>query len=66
MRTTLVWRRAIRLPTVIDSAARMNITGCTMSLRSAKATNTSWISAANPAVLDATARNAVIGVGAPS
>ena len=32
-RTTLVWRKAIRLPTVMDRAARIQINGSHTSLR---------------------------------
>src|SRR3546814_16626086 len=53
------------LPTVMVAAARTHISGRTTSPRSAKAMNTSWSSATKPAALEATARKAVMGVGAP-
>ena len=61
-----VCRRAIRLPTVIVSADSPHISGSTTSLRDANAMRISWSRATKPADFDSTARNAVIGVGAPS
>src|SRR4029450_1909899 len=66
IRTTFVWRSATTLPIVIDSAARIHISGRTTSGRSANPMITSCSRATNPAALDDTERNAVIGVGAPS
>ena len=66
MRTMFVWRRAMRLPTVIVSAASTHMSGPTTSVRPGKATRISWSRATKPAAFEATARNAVIGVGAPS
>ena len=62
----LVWRRAMRLPTVIVSAASTHMSGSITSLRPSKATKMSWSRATKPAAFEATARNAAIGVGAPS
>ena len=42
------------------------MSGSTTSVRAANAMRMSWSSATKPAVFDSTARNAVIGVGAPS
>ena len=61
-----VWRSATRLPTVIDSAASTQNTGAHTSLRPKNPTKTSSSSATKPAAFDATERNAVTGVGAPS
>src|SRR5436190_23444089 len=66
MRTMFVWRSAMTLPTVIVATDSTQKRGCQMSIPSGKATNTSVINATKPAALDATDRNAVIGVGAPS
>ncbi len=66
MRTMFVWRSATRLPTVIESAASTQNTGSQTSLCPRNPTNTSVSSATNPAAFDATERNAVTGVGAPS
>src|SRR4029453_2597804 len=66
IRTTFVWRSATTLPIVIDSAARIHISGRTTSGRSANPMITSCTRGTNPAALDDTERNAVIGVGAPS
>src|SRR4029079_3812854 len=55
-----------RLPTVIVSAASVQKSGCHTSLWFQKAMYTRFRRATNPAVFDATDRNAVIGVGAPS
>ena len=66
MRTMLVWRRAIRLPTVIVSAASTQNSGPHTSARPRKPTKISWSRATKPAAFDATDRKAVTGVGAPS
>ena len=42
------------------------MSGSITSERAANAMRISWSSATKPAVFDSTARNAVIGVGAPS
>src|SRR5687767_14763089 len=63
---TLVWRSAIRFPTVMVITDSTQNSGCQTSSFPAKAMNTSASSATNPAVLLATDRKAVIGVGAPS
>src|SRR5438477_4723840 len=62
----LVWRSATRLPTVIVNADRTQNSGCQTSLPEGKATKTRVSSATKPAAFDATDKNAVIGVGAPS
>src|SRR6266542_1177743 len=61
-----VCRNAMRLPTVMVSAARTQNIGSHTSWRPKKPTNTSWSAATKPAAFDPTDRNAVIGVGAPS
>ena len=66
MRTMFVWRSATRLPTVIVSAASTQNTGCHTSLRPEEADEDELSSATKPAAFDATDRNAVTGVGAPS
>ncbi len=66
MRTTLVWRRAMKLPTNMVTAASTHMSGSHTSWRGQKPTNSSVISATKPAAFEATARNAVTGVGAPS
>src|ERR671911_2313296 len=65
-RTT--WRccRATKFPIVIvriDSTAKIGVQN---SYWTGKATNISWRSPAKPAALDAVARNAATGTGAPS
>src|SRR4051794_16951317 len=60
-----VWRRATRLPTVMVRAASTQNSGCHTSLADGKATNTSVSRATKPAALEATDKNAVMGVGAP-
>ena len=62
----LVCRSAIRLPTVMVMAASTHMSGPTTSVRPAKAMRMSWSRATKPAAFELTARNAVIGVGAPS
>ena len=59
-------RSAMRLPAVMEAAARNHSAGPYTSSRSQNPTNTSEPSATKPAVLEATDRKAVIGVGAPS
>ena len=54
MRTTFVWRRAMRLPTVIDAAESTHMRGSTTSGRPMKPTRISWRRATKPAVLEAT------------
>ena len=66
MRTTLVWRRAMRLPTVIEAAESTQIIGSYTSWRPRKPMKTSSMRATKPAVFDAVARKAATGVGAPS
>ena len=66
MRTMLVWRRAMRLPTVIVSAASTQKSGCQTSLAAGEADEDQLERATKPAAFDATDRNAVTGVGAPS
>ena len=66
MRTMLVWRRATRLPRIIDAAARIQMTGCHMSAFGKNPKITTDSSATNPPAFDATERKAVTGVGAPS
>src|SRR3954466_2231236 len=66
MRMTFVCRSAIRLPTVIVSAASVQNSGCQTLLWFQNAMYTRFSSATKPAAFDATDRNAVIGVGAPS
>ena len=66
IRTMLVWRRASTLPTVIVRTDSTQNMGSYTSLAEGKPTNSSVSSATNPAALDATDRNAVTGVGAPS
>ncbi len=66
MRMMFVWRRAMRLPTVMVSAANTHMSGPTTSERPAKAIRISCSRATNPAALELTARKAVMGVGAPS
>src|SRR3954451_8850021 len=56
----------MRLPIVIVSAARTQNMGSHTSCWLKKPTKTSSMIATNPAAFDATERNAVIGVGAPS
>src|SRR4051794_7275796 len=65
-RTMFVCRSAMRLPTVMVSAASTHSIGSHTSWRPRKPTNSSCMIATNPAAFDATDRNAVIGVGAPS
>ena len=65
-RMMLFWRNAMRLPTVIVSTASAQNIGCHTSCWWKKPTKTSWRMATKPAAFEATDRNAVIGVGAPS
>ena len=66
IRTMLVWRNATKLPRIIDAAARPQSTGCHMSAFGKNPKMTTDNSATNPPAFDATERNAVTGVGAPS
>src|SRR5438128_3794386 len=66
MRMMLVWRRATRLPRIIDAAARPQMTGCHMSAFGKNPKITTESSATKPPAFDDTDRNAVTGVGAPS
>ena len=61
-----VWRNATRLPTVIVSAASTQNSGPHTLDCAGKPMKMSWNRATKPAVFDATERNAVTGVGAPS
>ena len=64
MRTTLVWRRAMRLPTVMVTRGEHPEQRLPRRRsRPQKPTKTSVSSATKPAALEATARNAVTGVG---
>src|SRR5262249_37548094 len=65
-RTMLVWRRAVRLPSVIDAAASAHSTGCHAVCVPKKPKYTRLRMATKPPAFDATDRNAVTGVGAPS
>src|SRR4051812_14314988 len=65
-RTMFVCRKATTLPTVIVSAAITHMNGRYTSVACGKARYTSRIKATKPAAFDATLRNAVTGVGAPS
>ena len=65
-RTTCRCCRATKFPIVIvriDSTAKIGVQN---SYWAGKATNISWRSPAKPAALDAVARNAATGTGAPS
>src|SRR6478752_1158630 len=66
MRTMLVWRRARTLPTVIVSADSTQSSGRYTSSTPGKAMKISVMIATKPAAFDATEKNAVTGVGAPS
>ena len=66
MRTMLVWRSASTLPIVIVSAASTQMSGSYTSTASGKAMKINVTSATKPAAFDATDKNAVTGVGAPS
>ena len=66
MRTMFVWRSAARLPSVIDAAASTQRIGCHESARREEPEVDDVSSATNPPAFDATDRNAVTGVGAPS
>ena len=66
MRTMLVWRRATRLPKMIDAAASTHSTGSHESCDGKNPNRMMVSSATNPPAFDATERNAVTGVGAPS
>ena len=66
IRTMLVCRSAIKLPTVIVSAASAQNSGAHTSWRLRNPTYTSSRMATMPPVFDATDRKAVTGVGAPS
>ena len=66
MRTMLVWRRAMTLPTVIVSAASTQMNGWYTPSAAGKAMKISGTRATKPAALAATDKNAVTGVGAPS
>ena len=66
IRTMLVCRSAARLPNVMEAAARIQTIGCHESLE-LKNPNLMIVSrATKPPAFDATDRNAVTGVGAPS
>src|SRR4051794_17674037 len=56
----------MRLPTVIVSTASTQNIGCHTSRCWKKPTKTSSMMATNPPAFEATDKNAVIGVGAPS
>ena len=70
MRTMLVWRKAVRLPRVIDNAASTQSTGhhesAARPFGRKKPKYTILMRATNPPALEATDKNAVTGVGAPS
>src|SRR5213076_1752722 len=66
IRTMLVWRIATRLPIVMDAAASTHRTGSHDLPDSKKPKRTIVSRATNPPAFDATDRNAVTGVGAPS
>ena len=66
MRTMLVWRSASTLPTVIVSAASTQMNGSYTPSAGYSATNSIVTRPTKPAAFDATDRNAVTGVGAPS
>ena len=53
-------------PAVMDRAASIQSSGWNTSPRPKNPTTTRFISATKPAAFEATARNAVTGVGAPS
>ena len=65
-RIMFVCRSAMTLPAVIDNAASIHSRGWNTSSRPKKPTTTRFIKATKPAALEATARKAVTGVGAPS
>src|SRR5476651_2117019 len=64
--TMFVWRSAARLPKVMDAAARIHRIGCHESPEGRKPNLMIVSSATKPPAFDATDRNAVTGVGAPS
>src|SRR3954449_6938503 len=66
MRTMLVWRRAARFPSSIEAAARIQRIGCHDDGALNKPKKMIERIATNPPAFDATERNAVTGVGAPS
>ncbi len=70
IRTMFVWRSAARLPTVIEAAASIQSTGHQESAARPfgrkKPKYTMLMRATKPPAFDATERNAVTGVGAPS
>src|SRR3954470_8481799 len=66
MRTMFVCPSATTLPTVIDSAASVQKNGCQIAVADGNAMYTNCTNATKPAAFDATERNAVTGVGAPS
>ena len=66
MRTMLVWRSATRFPKIIDAAASTQSTGSHESCDGKNPNRMMVSSATNPPAFDATERNAVTGVGAPS
>ncbi len=66
MRMMLVWRSATRFPKMIDAAASTQSTGSQESCDGKNPKRMMVSSATNPPAFDATERNAVTGVGAPS
>ena len=66
MRTMFVWRRATRLPTVMVSADSVQTSGPYTPSAVGKAVKMRSTRATKPAAFEATDRNAVTGVGAPS
>ena len=66
MRTMFVWRRASTLPTVIVSAASTQTSGWYTPSATGEGDEHQRHQATKPAALDATEKNAVTGVGAPS
>ena len=66
MRTMLVWRSAVRFPSVIDAAASTHRIGCHESWDGRNPNLMIVSSATKPPAFDATDRNAVTGVGEPS
>jgi len=61
-----VWRSAARFPKMIEAAARIHNAGCHESVEGRNPYQMIVISATKPPDFDATERNAVTGVGAPS
>ena len=62
----LVWARAIRLPKIIVTAARITMMSCQSAAAGTKPSVNSLMTNAKAAALEPTARYAVTGVGAPS